>query len=56
MSDYVEFLWSSKLKSRGSYLTILEFMHIEKPKFRDVLVLLKSSGDDLYENHVAHSY
>jgi hypothetical protein len=42
--DYVTFLWQTKLKSRLSFLTILEFVGVNKAQFKDILQLLAPIG------------
>jgi hypothetical protein len=42
--EYVTYLWLSKLKSRNSFLLILEFLAVSRPEFRPLLGLLKKGG------------
>ena len=43
-SPHISYLWSSKLKSRDSFLTILEHMNIRFHEFETLLLMLKREG------------
>ena len=39
-----EYLWKTKLKSRGSFCTVLEFLEVKRPEFKKLLELLNKGG------------
>ena len=45
----VQFLWLSKLKSRFSFLTILQFINVKRNEFSIILIMLKNEGSEFYK-------
>jgi len=57
--SHVQFLWSTKLKSRDSFLTILDFLPLAKSHYKGLLGLLQpayESGHSFYEHHVIDKF
>ena len=55
--DSVKVLWNTKLKSRNSFLLILEMLNLPKPHYRGLLYsLVPSCGDAFYDDYVKKGY
>lgn len=46
--EYITYLWLCKIRSRNSFLAILEFLSLSRPSFRPLLGLLKKGGLQFY--------
>ena len=56
ISDNIhKFMWESNLKSRNSFLMILEFMNLERQKLPSLLKMMKPSGEKFYKRYCWHS-
>ena len=49
-------MWGSKLKSRNSFLAILEFINVPRAKFRKILVLMQPGGIDFHKKYIRESH
>jgi hypothetical protein len=52
---WVRWLWLTKIKSRFCFCTILEFINIQRPEFKSVLILMQPIGAAFYEAYVMPS-
>ena len=52
----MKFLWETKIKSRASFLMILELLRIKKDGLRSLLVHLSPDGQGFYERFVTKNY
>jgi hypothetical protein len=54
---HIAFLWETKLKSRASFLSILEFMEVSLKTQRTILMHLNpTDGNAVYERYVRGSF
>ena len=57
VDGHIAFLWETKLKSRASFLAILEFMEVNLKTLRTILMQLNpTDGNEFYEHYVKGSY
>ena len=55
--EQIEYLWKCKLKSRQSFIVILESINVKRSKLQDMLCLMKPEGAGaFYDNYVAKNF
>ena len=55
--SHVTYLWDSNLKSRASFLMILDFLPVHRKKYIDLMALLSPGySSEFFEAYIKHSY
>jgi hypothetical protein len=49
------FLWDGKLKSRASFLLIIEFLDVKRKQLQGVLPLMKKVGDKFFSKYIENN-
>ena len=55
-NDPIKYLWTAKLKSRNSFLLVLEFLQVPRKLFKSVLCSLRPDSPAFYDTYVAGSW
>ena len=54
---FVTFLWNTKIRSRNSFLTILEFMNLQRIEFKALITMIKTDVmGSFYDRYLRYSY
>ena len=49
-------LWESKIKSKSSFLNVLEFLYVPRKQYNEILPMIKPGGEEFYEEYIEKNY